>query len=86
MPVLNNKRKFVFVFLVWTYGCLILNFLSLSPNKFYSPRVWIMTSVSFVSYIVALMKIMIHSQSSLELLNVNFKLYFNHNTYILYNI
>ena len=45
-----------------------------------------MTSVSFVSYIVALMKIMIHNQSSLELLNVNFKLYFNHNTYILYNI
>ena len=45
-----------------------------------------MTSVSIVSYIVALMKIMIHNQSSLELLNVNFKLYFNHNTYILYNI
>ena len=43
-----------------------------------------MTSVSFVSYIVALMKIIIHNQSSLELLNVNFKLYFNHNTYILY--
>lgn len=45
-----------------------------------------MTSVSIVSYIVALMKIMIHNQSSLELLNVNFKLYINHNTYILYNI
>lgn len=45
-----------------------------------------MTSVSFVSYIVTLMKIMIHNQSSLELLNVNFKLYFNQNTYILYNI
>ena len=86
MPLFKNKRKFVFVFLVLAYGCLILNFLSLSPNKFYSPRVWIMTSVSFVSYIVALMKIIIHNQSSLELLNVNFKLYFNYNTYILYTV
>ena len=86
MPVFKNKRKFVFVFLVLTYGCLILNFLSLSPNKFYSSRVWIMTSVSFVSYIEALMKIITHNQFSLELLNVNFKLYFNYNTYILYTV
>ena len=45
-----------------------------------------MTSVSFVSYIEALMKIITHNQFSLELLNVNFKLYFNCNTYILYTV
>ena len=86
MPLFKNKRDFVFVLLVLTYGYLILNFLSLSPNKFYSSRVWIMTSVSFVSYIVALMKIIIHKQSSLELLNVNFKVHSNYNTYILYTV